>query len=126
MTINNTPGSLPPSGLVEIALWVVGRRKRVRISGESMSPHLQAGDEVLVDPRAYQRNAPQPGDVVLAQHPYRRDMKLVKRVEAVLDGDNDRYRLSGDNPGESTDSRTFGNIPRADILGRVTSIFTKR
>lgn len=88
-----------------------------------MAPHLQTGDEVLLDPRAYRRNAPQPGDIVLAQHPYWRDLKLVKRVEAVLDGD--RYRLSGDNPAESTDSRAFGSIPRRDILGRVTSIFSR-
>jgi nickel-type superoxide dismutase maturation protease len=89
-----------------------------------MAPHLHPGDEVLVDPHAYRQKAPRPGDVVLAQHPYRRDLKLVKRVEDVLDVG--RYRLRGDNPSESTDSRTFGTIPRSHILGRVTSIFTKR
>lgn len=114
---------LSPPGLVEIFLWVVRRRRRVRIRGESMRPHLQPGDEVLVDPYAYRRSAPQPGEIVLAQHPYRRDLKLVKRVAAVLEGD--RYRLRGDNPSESTDSRTFGNLPRQEILGRVTSVFSR-
>jgi nickel-type superoxide dismutase maturation protease len=109
--------------LKEIILWVVGRRQRVRIRGESMAPHLHDGDEVLVDPHAYRQDAPKNRDIVLTKHPYKRDLKLVKRVEAALDGD--RYRLSGDNPDESTDSRAFGSIPRRDILGQVTSIFSR-
>jgi nickel-type superoxide dismutase maturation protease len=107
----------------EILLWILRLRVRVRVRGESMLPHLRPGDEVLVDPHAYQQNAPHPGEVVLAQHPYQRDLRLVKRVEAVLDGD--RYHLRGDNPSESTDSRSFGSIPRGEILGRVTSIFSR-
>jgi len=109
--------------LVELSLWLVGRRKRIRIVGPSMAPLLRDGDEVLVDPHVYRRTTPQPEEVVLAQHPYRRDLKLVKRVEAVLD--RDHYKLCGDNPSESSDSRAFGAIPRSHILGRVTSIFTK-
>jgi nickel-type superoxide dismutase maturation protease len=89
-----------------------------------MAPHLHDGDEILVDLHAYRRTTPQPGDVVLAQHPYRRDLRLVKRVEAVLE--RDRYKLWGDNPSESSDSRTFGDMPRSHILGRVTCIFTRR
>jgi nickel-type superoxide dismutase maturation protease len=114
---------LSPAGTKELLLWILRLRRRVRVRGESMLPHLRSGDEVLVDPYAYRRNAPRPGEIVLAQHPYQRDLKLVKRVEAVLEGD--RYRLRGDNPSQSTDSRTFGNIPRGEILGRVTSIFSR-
>jgi nickel-type superoxide dismutase maturation protease len=86
-----------------------------------MTPLLHEGDEVLVDPRAYRKEAPKPGEIVVAQHPYQRDLGLIKRVSAVLEGD--RYQLEGDNPDESSDSRAFGGIARHQILGRVTSLF---
>jgi hypothetical protein len=37
-----------------------------------------------------------PGDVVLADHPYKTSVKLVKRVQAI--DDEGRYSLAGDNP----------------------------
>jgi nickel-type superoxide dismutase maturation protease len=86
-----------------------------------MSPLLKAGDEVLVNPRAYVRTLPRPGDVVVARHPYRSGLRLVKRVAAVLE--NGHCLLEGDNSSESTDSRAFGPLPPEHILGRVTSRF---
>jgi type IV secretory pathway protease TraF len=54
---------------------------------------------------------------VLVRHPYRTDLRMVKRVARVLsDG---RCLLAGDNAEESTDSRTFGAVPKAYVLGRV-------
>ena len=86
-----------------------------------MVPLLKPGDEVLVDPRAYRRLPPRPGDIVVARHPYRTDLRLVKRVAEVLD--NGHCLLQGDNPAESTDSRVYGPLPPERILGRVTSRF---
>lgn len=77
-----------------------------------MSPALSDGDGVLVQPRA----EPSIGDVVLAVHPYRSGVKVLKRVTAI---ENDRYFLSGDNPEESTDSRTLGTFARKDIVGKI-------
>ena len=69
--------------------------------------------------RAYWRSPPLPGDIVVAWHPHRPDLKLIKRVMAVQpDGG---CILQGDNLNESTDSRTFGSVPLELILGRVTS-----
>lgn len=93
---------------------------RFRITGASMFPLLQPGDEVLVNVRAYRQRPPQIGDVVMVQHP-REEVRMVKRVTAVLP--NDTYYVEGDNPGQSSDSRTFGPLPRTCILGRVTSLF---
>jgi nickel-type superoxide dismutase maturation protease len=104
-------------GAWQVALWAAGRRRRYQVTGASMAPALAAGDWVLVDPGAYRRRPPRPGDVVVVRHPYRRDLRLVKRVGTVLpDG---RCRLLGDNPGASTDSRAFGAVPPDLVEGPV-------
>lgn len=103
--------------LPELALWALGRRARYRVGGSSMLPTLAPGDQVLVDLAAYRRARPRLGDLVLARHPYRTDLRLVKRVAGVsADG---RCTLAGDNPAESTDSRSFGAVPCELVLGRV-------
>ncbi len=84
-----------------------------------MQPLLNAGDEVLVDPSAYQRQPPRPGEIVVAQHPAQNDLQIIKRIKAVhSDG---RFHLKGDNPDpeQSSDSLVTANL----ILGRVTSRF---
>jgi len=86
-----------------------------------MIPHLQPGDELLVDPRAYRQQSPQVGDIVVAYRPDRTDITMIKRIAAVeQDG---RLLLRGDNPTSSTDSRSFGPVPCENILGKVTSKF---
>ncbi len=114
---------LEECSLREWLLWLLSFRKRFRVTGSSMAPLLQAGDEVLVDLRAYRRQPPRVGDVVLVQHPYRPDLRMVKRVTTMV-GD-DHYQVQGDNPSESTDSRSFGALSAQHILGRVTSRFRR-
>jgi hypothetical protein len=61
---------------------------------------------------------PQPGDVVLAAHPFHKDVRMIKRVDHItLDG---RVFVVGDNPGESTDSRSWGALRPSQIIGKVT------
>ncbi len=86
-----------------------------------MLPGLAAGDELLVDPRAYRQQKPQIGDVVIAKRPDRPEVEVVKRVTAVTE--NGHYFLAGDNPIASTDSRHFGPVTANHILGKVTSKF---
>ena len=86
-----------------------------------MAPLFRPGDELLINPRAYRRKPPHPGDIVVARHPYRTDLRLIKRVAAVLEDGS--CILEGENPSESTDSRSFGALPPERILGRVTSRF---
>ena len=105
----------------DILLWLVRRRRRFRVTGRSMWPLLQPGEEVLLDPAAYRQRGPQPGDIVVACHPQRPQLYVVKRVTAVLaDG---RCFLLGDNRAESTDSSTFGAIAPEAIVGQVVSRF---
>lgn len=80
-----------------------------------MAPVLEPGDEVLVDTRAEVRV----GDIVVARHPFRTDVHVIKRLVGFDDAG--RAQLQGDNPGASTDSRTLGRFAREAIIGRVSS-----
>jgi len=113
--------TLAGSNLKELLFWLLRLRRRFRVTGASMRPLLNPGDEVLVDPNAYRQAPPRPGDIIIARHPYRTDIRLIKRIAATFD--NDSYHLTGDNPADGTDSRAFGTISRNHILGRVTSRF---
>ena len=107
--------------LKEFLLWLLRRRRRFRITGNSMMPLLKPGDEVLLNPRAYRQVLPRPGQIVVAHHPLQRDLQVVKRVSFAM-GDG-RYFLAGDNPAESSDSRAFGPVRLDQILGQITSRF---
>ena len=109
---------LADSNFKELLLWLLRLRRRFRVTGASMFPLLKAGDEVLLDVRAYRQGQPQIGDIVVASHPMRAGVRIVKRVTAVhLDHS---LQLKGDNPDESTD---FDKVSVEHIIGRVTSRF---
>lgn len=79
----------------------------VVVEGDSMRPTLEPGDRLVV-----LRLPPRVGDVVAVEHGGR---VLVKRV-AGLAGDG--VTVQGDNAAASTDSRSFGPVPRSAVLGR--------
>ena len=106
------------AGFFEYVLLVLGRRKRIRVTGASMLPGLKDGDELFVDERAYVNRQPAEGDIVLAWHPRQPDLKIIKRVSVVLDNG---CWLVGDNPAESTDSSQYGVFAFKRIIGKVTS-----
>jgi len=77
-----------------------------------MVPTLRDGDRCLVRWRAPIR----PGQLVVAQHPERPDLLIVKRVVRRLDGG---WWVGSDNPFAGGDSEEFGPIPDRLVLGRV-------
>ena len=87
-----------------------------------MIPLLDAGDEVLVNFGAFRFALPQVDEFVVACRPDRLGVMMVKRVTAVT-SEPIGYILLGENPTASTDSRDFGPVPAACILGKVTSKF---
>jgi nickel-type superoxide dismutase maturation protease len=109
---------LPKSSWREMFAWQFGRRRAFRVVGESMTPTLPPDAVIFFDPAAYDEEAPQVGDVVVARHPFQSDVQMVKRVGEIRE--DGRYVLLSDNPAGS-DSRGFGSMPRGHILGRVTS-----
>jgi nickel-type superoxide dismutase maturation protease len=104
----------------EILLWLIRLRQRYRVTGPSMRPLLTTDDEVLVDLRAYRRQKPCIGDIVIAQHPTQAGLLIIKRVKGVHENGN--YHLQGDNSDPSQNSPSL--IPAQLIQGRVTSLFT--
>jgi nickel-type superoxide dismutase maturation protease len=86
---------------------------RVKVTEPSMVPALRPGDWLLV--RRTRRI--RPGQVVLARHPGRPDLLIVKRAARRADGG---WWLESDNPyAPAADSRRFGAVPPALIEGRV-------
>ncbi len=85
-----------------------------------MLPLLVPGSEVLINPLAYRQHRPQPGDLVVAYHPRQPDLRLIKWVVSV---DDEGCFLQGLNAAASTDSREFGTVPWARVVGQVVCRF---
>ena len=77
-----------------------------------MEPALWAGDWIVVSARS---RPPRVGEIVLVRDPRDPENLMLKRVAAVTEG---ACTILGDRPEESTDSRTFGPVPLANVLGR--------
>lgn len=86
------------------------------VKENSMAPSFQERDIVLVNRMSYLFSGPQVGHVVVARHPVKKGMMLLKRI---VKAENDRYWLEGDNTFESSDSRQFGWVERGLIEGKV-------
>jgi nickel-type superoxide dismutase maturation protease len=90
--------------------------RRVEVVGASMAPALLAGDRLVVARLPWvPLFGPRPGHVVAVRDPRRPDRVLIKRVSGV---EGRRVVVEGDAAHASTDSRSFGPVPRSAILGR--------
>ena len=94
----------------------LGRLVRLRavvVAGESMTPALRPGDCLLVWAGARIRI----GDVVVARRPSVPGLLLVKRAVRRVDGG--WWVLSDNAEAGLDDSRAFGVLPDAHVVGRV-------
>lgn len=85
--------------------------RRLVVVGSSMLPTLEPGDRLLVV-RSLRLRV---GDLVALRDPEEPSRLLVKRLVAY---DRHRVTVVGDNPGASRDSRAFGPVARASLVGR--------
>ena len=83
-----------------------------RVADTSMQPALRPGDRVLVS-RWLRTRA---GDVVVVRDPEAHSTLLIKRVASI--SRTGEVVVRGDSPNVSRDSRHFGPVPRALVLGR--------
>ncbi len=116
-----------PSTVAVVAYLVAlaVNRSLVEVRGPSMEPTLWPGDRLLTLPLWVPGTGAgiRPGRVVVVADPSvpagQPDHLVVKRIRAVADG---RVDVRGDDPWRSTDSRTWGPLPRAAVrrvvLGR--------
>lgn len=117
-------GGLSSALAVLTCMWSVGPC-RVAVKGLSMAPTLLPGDHLLVRPARRLRRR----DLVVVRDPDAAARWVVKRVVAlpgqsvVVDGRRldagDGIVVLGDNPAQSTDSRTYGAVPLDAVHGRV-------
>jgi nickel-type superoxide dismutase maturation protease len=77
-----------------------------------MEPVLRAGDWLVISRLS---RPPRVGEIVLVRDPRDPEHLLLKRVASVEGG---ACTVLGDHPEESTDSRTFGPVQLANVLGR--------
>lgn len=126
MPLHRRHAALAAGAVASVGLrWLAGRLDRVEVEGLSMAPELLPGDRLLVARPARLR----PGALVVLADPRRPERALVKRVAAgpggqvlvggrLLRAARDEVVVLGDNAAASTDSRTFGALPRTAVQGR--------
>jgi len=113
--MRRTRGLIGPLVAFAVAWWLLrDRLDVVEVRGRSMLPTLRPGDRLVV----VRVDRPQAGDVVLARDPRALRRELVKRVASV---EPVGVTVRGDNPAESTDTRTFGALPQASVRWRVVA-----
>ncbi len=83
----------------------------LRVQGDSLSPEYSDGDFVVVSTKSLRLRV---GDTVVFRHPIYGT--LIKRVEHIEP--NGELWVVGSHP-NSVDSRSFGTVPRAAVVGRV-------
>lgn len=85
-----------------------------------MQPALHPGERVLVATWL----VPRLGDIVVLRDPERTRRYTAKRVVAALG--REAFEVRGDNANVSRDSRHFGSVPRALVVGRVVFRYGRR
>ena len=84
-----------------------------------MTPTLLDGDRLVVLARPWGTpSRAAVGDIVAVPDPRRPDRVVVKRVASV-EWSAGTLVVLGDSPDASTDSREFGAVPLASVIGRV-------
>ena len=113
-----TKNMLRKASPVELTRWLLRRRRRYRVTGESMKPTLTAGDVVFVDTRASIGE----NDIVCARHPHDPSLVIIKRVG--FTDENGQLFLMSDNPhaADAADSNRFGRVGPDRVEGVVTSV----
>jgi len=99
--------------VVPIRLWVA---QPFIVEGASMEPTFNNGNYLIVDEFSYRFEKPKVGDVIVFRFPLDPSKYFIKRIVAIPE--EGEYFVEGDNRNASFDSRSWGNVPEANIVGR--------
>ena len=91
----------------------------MQVKGYSMWPTLKPKDRVIVRPLNQQSELPPIGAIIVCIHPHQPSGRVIKRLSAVTDN---QLNILGDCPDASTDSRHWGSISRACLIGEVVAL----
>ena len=94
--------------------------KRFITQGHSMQPLFNPGDKVIINRWAYLFSSPKAGDIVAIQVRSKGGKILLKKIEKDR---GQRYFVIGLNTSDSTDSRSFGPIPKKQIIGKILTTY---
>jgi len=85
----------------------------VVVKGDSMWPTLSAGSTVRFE--RVEAKSLEVGQVVLLDHPFRPDLRIIKRIQSI---DQTQIFVVGDNPDPtaSEDSHDFGKVSASLVL----------
>lgn len=86
---------------------------KLQVDGTSMEPTFKRGDLILVSGLPYLFSRPKVNDLVVFKH---EGGLLVKRISKISSGN---YFVTSDNKKHGMDSRVFGWLSKAQLLGRV-------
>jgi nickel-type superoxide dismutase maturation protease len=86
-----------------------------KVTGDSLYPAFRQGDFVLISKIPFWFNRLRVGEAVVFNHPVYGQM--IKQIERILDGGRAVFVVGLDE--FSVDSRQFGPVARADLLGKV-------
>ena len=91
---------------------------KVVIKGDSMWPTLSAGSTVRFE--RVEAEALEAGQVVLLDHPFRPDLRIIKRIQSI---DQTQIFVVGDNPDPtaSEDSHDFGKVSSSRVLAGLSN-----
>ncbi len=108
--------------LISLFLLITGRRKFLRVSGDSMLPTLRQGDTVIYRNNDANKLNLKKGLILIIKSPLEPSVLIIKRLHQ-----NNPYGLDvrGDNERSSIDSRTFGLINHSHLYGVVEQIIPR-
>ena len=99
--------------VIPIRLWIA---QPFIVSGASMEPTFDNGNYLIIDEISYRFEKPKIGDVIIFRYPIDPSKYFIKRIVNIpKEGE---YFVEGDNKDASFDSRSWGNVPEKNIIGR--------
>ena len=84
------------------------------VKGNSMLPTYKDGDSISL--RRFEGQKIKVNDIVICSHPFKTNLKILKRVTKIKDGT--KLFLEGDNinVSSSEDSHNFGYIDKSNVI----------